>query len=108
MTDTGQATLKNTLQGSLSGSFVEFDHLPWLLANLDKPGRSGPDWPQVRHSIRTGMEERGQDWINDLPPNSVVEMPPVNETVVGARQLCGRLGLIEGNALTSSGLPSPM
>ena len=64
MTESGWRTLRNALEDSLSGSFVEFDRLPWLLANLEKPVWRGPDWPQVLHSIRAGMEERGEAWID--------------------------------------------
>ena len=103
MTEPGQRTLKNTLQGSLSGLFVEFDHLPWLLGNLGEPGRSGPDWEDVLHDVRDGMDEQGVEWIDGLPPYPMVERPSLHEAVVGARQLCERVGLIKEDALTDSG-----
>lgn len=103
MTESPQGTLKNTLQGSLTGLFVEFDHLPWLLANLDNPGSYDPNWPEVLHSIRAGMDEQGLEWLDDLPNHPAVEMPLLEDAVAGARQLCERVGLIEGEALTDSG-----
>ena len=91
------------LQGGLSGLFVEFDHLPYLLADLDRPGLSGPDWPQVLHSIRAAMEEGDLPWIDDLPAYPTVLMPSLDEAVEGARQLCERVGFIEAGAMTDSG-----
>ena len=82
---------------------MEFDHLPWLLGNLDKPGPRGPDWPQVLHSIHAGMDEQGVEWIDDLPPYPSVERPSLDEAVAGARQLCERVGLIKKDPLTDSG-----
>ena len=91
------------LQGGLSGLFVEFDHLPYLLANLDRPGRSGPDWPQVLHGIRAWMDELGVEWIDDLPDYPAVLMPSLEAAAEGARQLCERVGFIEAGAMTDSG-----
>ena len=91
------------LQGGLSGLFVEFDHLPYLLADLDRPIRSGPDWPQMLHVIRAEMEELGLPWIDDLPDYPAVLMPSLEAAAEGARQLCERVGFIEAGAMTDSG-----
>ena len=75
MIEIGPQTQNNALQGGLSGPFVEFEHLPWLLDYLGEPGRPGPDWEDVLAEIRYGMDKEGVEWMDGLPARPMVERP---------------------------------
>ena len=92
----------DALLGGLSGAFVEFEYLPWLLDYLGEPGRPGPDWGDVLAELRYDMAQKGVTWKDNLPGWPEVEEPWDYEAVEGAWQLCKRVGLIEQAAVTEN------
>lgn len=95
-----------TLLGGLSGLFVEFDQLPYLLASMKRRSRSTQGirlWEQILHGGRAWRTDEGLDWLDDLPPFSSGSEPDLRLSTEGAWELAERVGFIESDRLTDSG-----
>ena len=95
-----------TLLGGLSGLFVEFDQLPYLLASMKRRSRSTQGirlWEQILHGGRAWRMDEGLDWLDDLPPFSSDSEPDLRLSAEGAWRLAERVGFIESDRLTDSG-----
>ena len=94
------------LLGGLSGLFVEFDQLPYLLASLRRRSRGPqgiPLWMNFLHGGRARRKDAGLDWIDDLSPFSSDYAPDLRLSAEGAWELAERVGFIESGRLTESG-----
>ena len=90
------------LQGGLCGRFVEFDYLPYLLADMEGPGLGGLIWAEVLDSIRAATQKEMRR-VHGMPELPSIPLASAHEAAEGAWQLCGRLGLIEAGSLTDAG-----
>ena len=87
------------LRGGLSGLFVDFDHLPALLANIDPAGDRGATvarWSALLEKI--GFDDRHID-----PDEYPVAQTEAALAAEGAWRLSDRMGFIEVGLLTDSG-----
>ena len=94
------------LLGGLSGLFVEFDQLPYLLASMKRRSRSTQGirlWEQILHGGRAWRMDEGLDWLDDLPPFSSGSEPDLRLSTEGAWELAERVGFIESDRLSDSG-----
>ena len=87
------------LRGGLSGLFVDFDHLPALLANIDPErdrGATVARWSALLEKI--GFDDRHID-----PDDYPVAQTEATLAAEGAWRLSDRMGFIEAGSLTDSG-----
>ena len=94
-----------TLLGGLSGAFVEFDLLPYLLARHANDGwrnENIPRWSEFLSEKRAARSE-GLNWLDIDPQDATGTRPPASVAAEGAWRLAENMSLIEAGALTASG-----
>ena len=94
-----------TLLGGLSGAFVEFGFLPYLLARHANDGwrtENIPRWSEFLLEKRAARSE-GLDWLDIDPEDASGPRPPPRVAAEGAWRFAEHMGLIEAGWLTASG-----